>query len=433
MSDVFISYAHTDHEVAQEVSKILRKANVQYWMDERIRPGYIFHGEIVKAIKACRLLLLLCSTQSLRSRYVAKEVLVAWTEGKLYLPLLLEPLAIPHDLPDEIRIALEGVQFIKFHGRDREELGTLLAQSAHDRLGTGRSIEGPAVGLSARPGLRSNDTVAFRALLVDRTVQRNDVAVELEKRAESAEGRPLIFFLHGQEDQCIEAFLDRLHQLDLPLVLRRMSHADQVQWHDCGWPPADLSPEERLRWMRRELADCLDLNGGASLEQIHGRIVASQITFAFSFHIGAKSWQPEDRALLALWFKLWAMLPEIPKPSILMFFLSVKYPLSTRWTLGSLLGRPKIAKIRQALAALESELPAELGYRTVAELTAVPRPDTERWAREVAKPYDLVGMMRDIRELYHDKALVRNECISMEPLTFRLRELIETYQSSRRV
>jgi hypothetical protein len=434
MSDVFISFGSADRERARAVSKVLQAAGIPCWMDEeRIRPGYVFHEEIVKAIKAARLFLLLCSTQSMRNRYVIQEVHVAWSQSKLYLPVLLEPLAVPHDLPDGIRIALEGIQFVKFHGGEQDELDTLLARSVRDRLLVAESPESPATNVPARHALRSADTAGFRALMVDRSLQRNDVTAELQRRAETLKGRPLLFFVHGQEDECVEAFLDRLHQLDLPTVLRRMSHSDEIQWHDCGWPPAHLSPEERLRWMRRELADCLDLNIGASLEQIHDRIVRFRSSIAFSFHISARDWRPEDKALLSIWSKLWAALPEIPNPSILMFFVSVKYPISTGWAMRTLLGQQRFARIRKELTALESELPIGLGRRTVAELTAIPQPDTERWAREVAKPDDMVAMMRDIRELYRNKSLVRNERISMEPLSLRLRELIEIHRPSRRV
>jgi hypothetical protein len=426
-ADIFISYAHQDGVAAEEVCRILDTLKVSFWVDlEGIRGGYIFHTEIVAAIKACRMVLLLCSKASLASKYVRKEILVAWTENKLYLPLVIEPV----DMPDELRIPLEGVQYVSLHGKNWERREALVTAAVRALLSGDATVPAPApanLGVDVRPGAHSNETKTFRSLLVDRGLQRADVASALEARFQGDSDKLLMFLVHGAEDECIEAFLERLQRLDLPRMLRRMGRDDRLQWHDCGWPPYELPLEERLKCLRRELADCLATRLSASLEDIHQKIVDSRTAFIFSFHMAAKNWRPEDKKLLMRWFEDWADLPGVPDPAMLIFFVSTKYPPIAKGMLGMLLWHPNSTKLRKVVATLPAELPSRVAALAVHELLSVPRHDVEQWAREVARPHDIVGMMQGIRMLYADRSLVRSRCIAMAPLSVRLRGLIETY------
>jgi len=63
----------------------------------------------VRAIRASKVLLLMCSDASLRSRNVRQEILLAWKYGRTYLPLLLEPVSFP----EQLEYWLEGWQWIE--------------------------------------------------------------------------------------------------------------------------------------------------------------------------------------------------------------------------------------------------------------------------------------------------------------------------------
>jgi len=54
--------------------------------------------EIVRGIKGCKVLLLMCSDAALRSRNVKQEIQLAWKYERPYLPLLLEPTSFPEQL-----------------------------------------------------------------------------------------------------------------------------------------------------------------------------------------------------------------------------------------------------------------------------------------------------------------------------------------------
>jgi len=430
-ADVFISYAREDRAAADEICRILARLGVSYWVDrEQLRPGRIFHADIAAAIKACRVLMLLCSAASYRKDYVIREVLAAFDEHKELLPVRLEQV---HPPPDELLIAIGSLQRVELFGSDWGRREDLLLNAVRgllpDRSHT--AAQTPS-GNAAILSVRADQSHSFRSLLVDRGVQRADIASELEARSNSKQDGPVIFLIHGSEDQCIDGFLERLKKFDIPRMLRGMDREDCLQWHDCAWPPHELPLEERTTCLRRELGDCFDLKA-ATWERIHSHIVFSRIPCIFSFHIGAERWQPDDKFLLLHWSTSLANLPSIKAPAMLIILISTKYPIVDRSVLKRLLVRARIERVRKAVETIPAELPAPLTGRIVHELASIPQADVEQWAREVARPHDIVGMIRDIRALYADKVLARDRCIAMEPLALRLRSLLETYGEAHRV
>jgi hypothetical protein len=409
----------------------LASLGVSYWVDrEKLRPGYIFHADIVAAIKGCRVLVLICSAASYQKDYVIREVLVAFDEHKALLPVLVEQV---HPPPDELRIPLGGVQYVELFGRHWERRESLLLAAVRDLLPDRFRVSGePSIGNAALRSVRADQSHSFRSLLVDRGVQRADIASELEARSNSKEAGPVIFLIHGSEDQCIDGFLERLRKFDIPKILRGMDRDDCLQWYDCAWPPRELPLEERTRCLRRELSDCLDLKA-ATWEGIHSHIVLGRIPHIFSFHIGAERWQPNDKVLLLHWSASLATLPSIDAPAMLIILISTKYPSMDRSILKRLLARARIERVRKAVETIPTELPAPLTGRTVRELESIPQADAEQWAREVARPHDIVGMIRDIRAFYTDRTLAQDRCIAMEPLALRLRTLLEAYGEAQRV
>lgn len=99
MSSVFISYAHADSEIAIKLQNEFAAAGLTCWRDERcIRTGDDFAVEITRAIRDCKLFVLLLSPASNSSDYVHKEVAIAYHFGRQIIPVLIDET----DLSDEI-------------------------------------------------------------------------------------------------------------------------------------------------------------------------------------------------------------------------------------------------------------------------------------------------------------------------------------------
>lgn len=108
--DLFISYSSQDRDQVLGIAEQIESSGVQAWIDRYRIPGGTNYGpEIVKGIKDCGVLVLMCSDNSLRSKNVKQEIQLAWKYSKPYLPLLLEPISFP----EQIEYWLEGWQWIE--------------------------------------------------------------------------------------------------------------------------------------------------------------------------------------------------------------------------------------------------------------------------------------------------------------------------------
>jgi len=106
---IFVSYGSGDRARVLPIVDALQRAGVRVWVDQAaIAGGTVYGPEIVAGVRGSAVLALMCSAAALASRNVRQEVLLAWKHGRPYLPLRLEPVAIPEDL----QYWLDGAQWV---------------------------------------------------------------------------------------------------------------------------------------------------------------------------------------------------------------------------------------------------------------------------------------------------------------------------------
>lgn len=89
--DVFISYSRKDLSVVQRICSLLQANGISYWLDKKdINIGSEFLGDIVQAIKDCKITLFISSSNSNNSVFTAKEVAMAFNEGKYIIPYKID-------------------------------------------------------------------------------------------------------------------------------------------------------------------------------------------------------------------------------------------------------------------------------------------------------------------------------------------------------
>jgi len=109
-AEVFISYSSRDRERVIEIVSQLESAGVSVWVDrDKIEGGMIYGPKIVRGIKDCKVLMLMCTDASMRSRNVTQEILIAWKHERCLLPLLLEQTSYS----EQLEYWLEGRQWIE--------------------------------------------------------------------------------------------------------------------------------------------------------------------------------------------------------------------------------------------------------------------------------------------------------------------------------
>jgi hypothetical protein len=93
----FLSYSRKDSEFARKLSADLQSSNFEVWLDQsNLEFGEPFYEQIKIAIEKADYLLVLMSTESLKSDWIRREVELALGRGKgLIVPVLIDRDAIP--------------------------------------------------------------------------------------------------------------------------------------------------------------------------------------------------------------------------------------------------------------------------------------------------------------------------------------------------
>jgi TIR domain len=85
--EVFVSYSKPDHDAAHELVAQVEARGIECWVAPRdVQPGAVWAAEIVNAIAAARVMVLVFSTSANSSSQVSREVELAVDRGVRVLP-----------------------------------------------------------------------------------------------------------------------------------------------------------------------------------------------------------------------------------------------------------------------------------------------------------------------------------------------------------
>ena len=94
MFDVFLSYAHADHERAAAVAQALQEAGFSVFWDREVPAGASFDDVIGKAIDSATVVIVLWTIAAVRSEWVRAEADSGREQSKL-LPVVLDDIQPP--------------------------------------------------------------------------------------------------------------------------------------------------------------------------------------------------------------------------------------------------------------------------------------------------------------------------------------------------
>jgi hypothetical protein len=83
MSDIFISYAKSDHALALKLSAFLESEGWTVWWDRTLGAADLYRDEIMKQLAAARAVITIWSPNSIKSDWVRAEAGRAKADGKL--------------------------------------------------------------------------------------------------------------------------------------------------------------------------------------------------------------------------------------------------------------------------------------------------------------------------------------------------------------
>jgi hypothetical protein len=110
MADVFISYRHIlpDQDLAAHLAKCLKKHDIAHFVDTELRVGQEWVKVIDRELRACKSLVVLLSSDSLRSDMVRQEVKLAHEYKKQIFPVRV---AYEGALPYDLGAYLDPIQY----------------------------------------------------------------------------------------------------------------------------------------------------------------------------------------------------------------------------------------------------------------------------------------------------------------------------------
>ena len=142
LADVFLSYSHTDRDVARNLAATLRDEGFDVWFDEHIYAGATWEALLMGVIGKAKAVIVLWSARSLASEWVRKEALIALQTHRL-VPVAIEDCILPPPFDTSQTALMPG-----WTGGDHPEL---------ERLLTGLSRLAPPSRIdNVRPGFDTN-------------------------------------------------------------------------------------------------------------------------------------------------------------------------------------------------------------------------------------------------------------------------------------
>ena len=108
--------------VVKKICSLFDANGITYWIDKKgIHAGSEFLGDIVEAIRSCKITLFISSAHSNNSVYTAKEVAMAFNEGKYIIPYKIDSSSFNKNL-ELVLCDLNWVEAIPFDEAKAMEL-----------------------------------------------------------------------------------------------------------------------------------------------------------------------------------------------------------------------------------------------------------------------------------------------------------------------
>jgi serine/threonine-protein kinase len=122
---LFVSYSHKDRPRVDPIVSVIEEMGRRVWMDRSDITGQTgWAGQIVRAIRECRAVVLMASPNSYSSDQVVRELYLAMNHRKTIVPIEIEPA----EMPDELQYILAPFQHHRLSaGETRAVLGRALA------------------------------------------------------------------------------------------------------------------------------------------------------------------------------------------------------------------------------------------------------------------------------------------------------------------
>ncbi|HEX8116842.1 MAG TPA: hypothetical protein VF521_06190, partial [Pyrinomonadaceae bacterium] len=257
-------------------------------------------------------------------------------------------------------------------------------------------------------------------------------------RAQGRTKRPLVCVVHGGDDEAIDMFKRRLHEVTLPALLSARAGNEEPLYDPAlgriddlfiPLPPAFIEPAEPFEFLQAEVGGPVADNMYATRQAVADAVSAKDVPTMFHSHLASCDWGGDGESIVRAFLDFWADLPDV-KAGRALVFLFFKYN-------GGASASGRLAELNARAEEFFNDLTKQAAAFEKAHVIALPRlppvamRDADTWVRTREHfrklcpnhPFEFCNVERavdEIERIYADPLLP----IPMEQLAPRLRAVI---------
>lgn len=354
---IFCSYAHRDEPLREALDPhlaLLRRHGVAtFWSDHQIYAGTDWAAQIDHNLRTANVVLLLLSANFFNSNYCFDIELKQAAARHLRREAVVIPIVLQPCDWNGVSVECEGgrldlgsVQALPVGARpvtkwrNRQEAFANIAEGVSrvvEQMTAGAATWGETtVALPARSAAPAAPVPELLPYLCDRATQEALLRRAVHAwRARGLTKRPLVCVVHGGDDDAIDMFKRRLHEVTLPALLSARADGDggdplydpalgRLDDLFIPLPPAFIEPLEPFEFLQAEVGVPLADNMYATRQAVADAISAKDVPTFFHSHLAGSDWGGDGESIVKAFLDFWADLPDV-KAGRALSFLFFKY------------------------------------------------------------------------------------------------------------
>lgn len=394
---IFCSYAHKDEPLREALDPhfalLRRKGVATFWSDKEIYAGSDWASQIDDNLRAANIIILLLSANFINSEYCSKvemaQAAARHLRGEaIVIPVILRP--CEWDDPD---LSCEGGKFVlsrlqvlpvgarpvtKWGNRDEAYHNIAKGVAAVvEQFASGAATWGETtVALPARAAAPAPPVPELLPYLCDRATQETLLHRAVHKwRARGLVKRPLVCVVHGGDDEAIDMFKRRLHEVTLPALLSARAEGDGETLYDPALGRIDdqfielppfIESGEPFDYLQEKVGRAVADYMYASPEAVAEALSAKDTPTLFHSHLASSDWGGDGERIVDAFFKFWGSLPDVKAGRVLSF-------LFFKYSVGAAGGSARLAELNARAEAFFDGLGARLSAFEGAHAVVLPR------------------------------------------------------------